>query len=230
MTKAKMEAFLRIEKGKIEGYGGLGKIPLSNTSLLIGRVSETSAPDVMVRDDYVSRNHIELSYDGDSGQFSLRDLGSRNGTEINGKRIKQGKPYPLKDGDFIGLAIISGEPRVLLRFRQSEVTLATPLEPRKEKVAPGLVLDLQVERVFVDGNEIFLRKREFDLLAFLYQNRGKVCSENEIAETVWADVKGVVSPETIKQSVHSIKKAVEPGLSIPRDIITLTPYGYRLEW
>jgi len=87
-----------------------------------------------------------------------------------------------------------------------------------------------VERVFVDGNEVFLRKREFDLLAFLYQNRGKVCSENEIAETVWADVNGVVSPETIKQSVQSVKKAVEPGLSIPRDIITLTPYGYRLEW
>jgi len=136
MTKAKMEAFLRIEKGRIEGYGGLGKIPLSNTSLLIGRVSETSAPDVMVRDDYVSRSHVELSYDGDSGGFSLRDLGSRNGTEINGKRVKQGKLYSLKDGDFIGLAIISGEPRVLLRFRQSEVTLVTSAEPRKEKVSP----------------------------------------------------------------------------------------------
>jgi len=225
--KGEVDAFLRIEKGRVEGYEEQGRIPLSADALLIGRASEKNAPDIKVRDDYVSRNHAEVSYN--DGCFMLRDIDSVNGTEINDERIEQDKFYPLKDGDLIGLAIVSGEPRVMLRFRQSEVTLLSPTHPPKGRAAKGLIVDVEARRVFVDDKEIPLRRREFDLLAFLYQNKGKACSEDEIAEKVWADVRGIVSPETIDQDVHRIRTRIESDPSSPRYIITLPRYGYRLE-
>jgi hypothetical protein len=229
MEKMNAEAFLQIEKGRIEGYTREGKIPLGTGALRVGRTSQKNAPDIKVKDEYVSRNHVEFSYIG--GHFMLRDVGSRNGTEINGERIEPGKFYPLTNGDFIGLAIISGEPRVVLRFsrpRQSEETQYLPAHPPKK--AEGLIIDVKARGVFVDGSEVSLGRREFNLLVFLYQNRGRACSESEIAEKVWADEGGAVSPEAIKLCVQSIKKGIEADPSKPRYITTLPQYGYRLEW
>lgn len=225
--KASIDAFLQIEKGRVEGYEEQGRIPLSADALLIGRPSEKNAPDIKVRDDYVSRNHAEVTYNG--GCFMLRDIDSANGTEINDERIEKDKFYPLKDGDLIGLAIVSGEPRVTLRFRQSEATLLSLTHPPNGRAAKGLIVDVEARRVFVDDMEIPLRRREFDLLAFLYRNKGKACSEDEIAEKVWADVGGIVSPQTIDQDIHRIRRGVEPDPSRPRYITTLPRYGYRLE-
>lgn len=229
MANADIDAFLQIEKGRIEEYGREGKIPLGAKTLRLGRISKKHAPDIKIRDDYVSRDHIELNCVG--GRFMLRDAGSRNGTEINGERIKHGKFYSLNNGDFIGLAIISGEPRVVLRFclpRQSEDTQYLPAQP--PQIAEGLIIDVKARKVFVDGSNVPLGKREFDLLSFLHQNRGKACSENEIAGEVWADVEGPISPETIKQCVQGIKNGIEADFSNPRYITTLPQYGYRLEW
>ena len=89
---------------------------------------------------------------------------------------------------------------------------------------------MKARGVFVDGSEVSLGRREFALLVFLYQNRGRACSESEIAARVWADEGGVVSPEAIKLCVQSIKKGIEPDPSKPRYITTLPQYGYRLEW
>jgi len=229
MANASAGAFLQIEKGRIDGYSQEGKIPLGTGALRLGRTSQKNAPDIKVKDEYISRNHVEFSYIG--GRFMLRDVGSRNGTEINGERLEPGRFYSLENGDFIGLAIISGEPRVVLRFcrpRQSEETQYLPAHPPRK--AEGLIIDVKARGVFVDGSEVSLGRREFDLLVFLYQNRGRACSESEIAEKVWADEGGEVSSEKIKQCVQQIKKGIEPDPSRPRYITTLPQYGYRLEW
>lgn len=49
----------------------------------------------------VSRNHARIEWDLD--RFALRDLGSSNGTFLNGQRIQPHHPYPLSDGDEIRL-------------------------------------------------------------------------------------------------------------------------------
>jgi pSer/pThr/pTyr-binding forkhead associated (FHA) protein len=50
--------------------------------LIIGRVPES---DILVRDSFVSRVHCGISYI--NNQFTLKDLGSTNGTYRNGARV-----------------------------------------------------------------------------------------------------------------------------------------------
>ncbi len=52
--------------------------------LVIGRVAES---DIMVRDSFVSRVHAGIGYA--ESQFTLKDLGSTNGTYRNGARVFQ---------------------------------------------------------------------------------------------------------------------------------------------
>jgi pSer/pThr/pTyr-binding forkhead associated (FHA) protein len=70
-------------------------VPLAADRIVIGRSREC---DVRIDDGNVSRRHAELARDGDSG-WAVVDLGSTNGTEVNGRRIT--KRTPLDDGDRI---------------------------------------------------------------------------------------------------------------------------------
>ena len=71
-------------------------VPLASDRVLIGRSREC---DVRVDDGNVSRRHAELKRE-DIG-WSVVDLGSTNGTEVNGRRIA--KRTPLEDGDRIAV-------------------------------------------------------------------------------------------------------------------------------
>src|SRR5690349_2963013 len=63
----------------------------------IGRSEEN---DIAIPSDHISRRHAEVRWDG-SG-YLLRDLGSKNGTFLNGIRLTE--PRPLQHGDVINLA------------------------------------------------------------------------------------------------------------------------------
>jgi DNA-binding response OmpR family regulator len=46
-------------------------------------------------------------------------------------------------------------------------------------------IDLIERKVFVGGNEVNLTNSEFNLLAYLVKNKGKVASQEELAKNVW---------------------------------------------
>jgi hypothetical protein len=72
--------------------------PLTAPRVIIGRESSS---DLQIDDSNVSRAHAELSFSG-NGHWSLRDLGSTNGTKLNGRRISES---PLSHGDILTLGI-----------------------------------------------------------------------------------------------------------------------------
>ena len=69
---------------------------LVKSEMTIGRVAKN---DIAIDDSEVSRNHARLIADGDG--YILEDLGSTNGTFVNGKKLS-GK-QALKPGDVINL-------------------------------------------------------------------------------------------------------------------------------
>ena len=73
---------------------GFPPVPLTGNCSL-GR---TVGNDVVLVDDRVSRRHATIHVQGDR-EFWLVDLGSRNGTYLNGRRV--GQPTRLRDGDRI---------------------------------------------------------------------------------------------------------------------------------
>lgn len=64
---------------------------------VIGRASSSQ---IVIRSDQASRQHARIDWDG--GRWMLQDLGSRNGTFLDGTRIES--PHPLADGSVIGVA------------------------------------------------------------------------------------------------------------------------------
>ena len=104
--------------------------PLSRTTpLIIGRHEECQ---VTLPDRQVSRNHARIFWDGSA--YAIEDLGSKNGTHVNGVDIADA-PHSLSDGDEVQIAL-----RFKMAFVDDEattpLTLDTP-EPEKESAQKG---------------------------------------------------------------------------------------------
>jgi hypothetical protein len=69
------------------------RVPL----LAVSRIGRDGTNDVILEDTFVSAEHARLSWNGRG--WVLEDLGSTNGTRINGKMVQ--RPAPLKPGDTI---------------------------------------------------------------------------------------------------------------------------------
>jgi pSer/pThr/pTyr-binding forkhead associated (FHA) protein len=234
-----IQAFLQIEqliKGKIEGYELRGEIPLSTDAVLIARPSRQPGqvqPDIkIVGDDSITRthndtrSHAEIYYSFSDGCFMLRDNGSTNGTFLNGEQLEIDKPYPLKDYDQIGLARITGEMRVIFRFRTSEATVGPWADDDFVKPKEGLSLNIKARRVYISTKEIPITKTEFEVIQFLYENKGNACSKDDIAWAVWG--KEGASDETIAQYISRLRKKIELDPAKPRYIVTVHD-RYRLD-
>jgi pSer/pThr/pTyr-binding forkhead associated (FHA) protein len=68
---------------------------LTDTEITVGRLSENT---LQIEDISVSSRHATLTL-GEGGDYVLRDIGSTNGTELNGKEITREEDYKLQDGD-----------------------------------------------------------------------------------------------------------------------------------
>ncbi len=77
-------------------------------------IGRSSGADLQLRDRLVSRNHCRIRRQGED--FRLEDLGSANGTLLNGQRVSQ---RPLKRGDEIGV----GHTRIF--YQEMNVDLST---------------------------------------------------------------------------------------------------------
>jgi pSer/pThr/pTyr-binding forkhead associated (FHA) protein len=231
------EVYLRIIKGRVEGYKESDLIPLNEGTIVIGRPpqekgDDSENPDFIIADDYVSKEHLKIYYDLQEKSYVLeeRPAGTPNHTFLNDTEIEPGKPCPLTDGDEIGVARVHNEYRVVFRFRKSGEKGINTLFDKKEK---DLKVDLGARSVKVKGKEVTLRKKEYDLLAYLYQHAGKACSREEIAVNVWkgqkGELDGIVSEETIDTTVHRLREAIEPDVKNPRYIKNIHNFGFRLD-
>jgi DNA-binding response OmpR family regulator len=96
---------------------------------------------------------------------------------------------------------------------------------------PGLRIDASTRQVFVDGSLLDppLSVKQFDLLWFLFQNRGRVVSKDEIASAVWPESQGDIYDANIDRMVSRVRSRIEPDESAePRFISTVRGYGYQL--
>lgn len=84
---------------KIKEPSGEREAKITGSRLTIGRLPEN---DIVLIDETISRHHAELILK--HGDYILKDLGTRNGTWVNGERIKEIK---LKNGDEIKIGTIT---------------------------------------------------------------------------------------------------------------------------
>lgn len=113
--------------------------------------------------------------------------------------------------------------RVALRHAGSKPEDAPPLYEHE-----GLKVDLVTRRVWVRKKEIHLSPLQYDLLAVLVRNAGRVVSQSQLMQQVWGQNRDV-TPEALRIFVHQLRHKIEPDPVRPRCLKTEPGVGYRLE-
>lgn len=202
--------------GKLQGT----RWSLDCDELIIGRGSDC---DLIVPDRQVSRYHARVSRT-DQG-YLLEDLGSKNGTHLNGALVE--KQVPLQDGDEIQIALA-----IKLTFIGTEATLPLSSAGAAHLGLGRLRMDSQAHRVWVGDEEVEppLSPPQYRLLELLYENPDQVVSRDEIADRVWPGTHGVgVSDQAIDALVRRLRDrlaSVDPEHAYIR---TVRGHGFRLD-
>ncbi|MGI6220074.1 MAG: response regulator transcription factor [Bacteroidaceae bacterium] len=102
-----------------------------------------------------------------------------------------------------------------------------PQETRTEEpiIYKGLCIDPARKSVTIDGEEVSLTKKEYEILILLLQNKGRVFSRSEILSKVWTDEVYVVD-RTIDVNITRLRKKIG---AYGKYIGTRLGYGYFFE-
>jgi two-component system response regulator RegX3 len=89
-------------------------------------------------------------------------------------------------------------------------------------------MDVERHVVTVDGAEIPLPLKEFDLLEYLLRNVGRVLTRGQLIDRVWgADYVG--DTKTLDVHVKRLRSKIEPDPASPRHLVTVRGLGYKFE-
>ena len=125
------------------------------------------------------------------------------------------KPYTVRN-------VIARVKSVLRRAALHKSNTVIPVKKPNQLSIDGLCLDLEFKRCTVDGKEIKLARKEFELLAYLIQHRGKICSREQILSRVWSD-EVVVLERTIDVNITRLRSKIGAYGSY---IVTRSGFGY----
>lgn len=120
-------------------------------------------------------------------------------------------------------------PEVIARIR-AVLRRAQRGEPPAEPVVcvGDLELDVEARRVRLAGRELELARKEFDLLAELARNAGRVITREDLMSRVW-DENWFGSTRTLDVHVGLLRKKLGDDPASPRFIQTVRGVGFRLE-
>ena len=116
---------------------------------------------------------------------------------------------------------------VMVRVKAVLRRTTTPSSIKEEEVweYKGLSLNLPQKKVSIDGTEVALTKKEFEILLLFLQNKGRVFSREDILSKVWNDEVYVLD-RTIDVNITRLRKKIgEYG----KRIVTRLGYGYCFE-
>ena len=91
-----------------------------------------------------------------------------------------------------------------------------------------LVIDDNLKKVMVDGNEVKLTPTEYNILKFLLKNKGTVFSIDQIYENVWKD-EAYAAENIIAVHIRHIREKIEINPKDPRYLKVIWGIGYKIE-
>ncbi|HEY4243731.1 MAG TPA: FHA domain-containing protein [Kofleriaceae bacterium] len=199
---------------------------------VVGR--DPSSP-VAVLHKSVSRRHAELRYDVDADAWTVADLGSRNGTTVDGAPVRA--PCPLPDGALV----VFGDVGFVFVADRAQLPAAGPHAYGATAESTRKIGELRLSSPTTEGAglvghgdaQIALGALQFALLHRLAERfvadpedlRGFVRSVELLADLPW----NTPNPEDnhLKQQVRRVRRALEK-LGLANAIESRHGFGYRL--
>ncbi len=118
---------------------------------------------------------------------------------------------------FIAREVIARVKSVLRRSHQRSDTNVVPVVE-----FDALRMDLNRKQCSIDGRDIAMTKKEFEILALLLQNKNVIFSRQDILSRVWDD-EVVVVDRTVDVFITRLRKKIEV---YGKHIVTRLGYGY----
>lgn len=197
-------AFVVMQTGSEAGRRYILDKPL----MTIGRVEGN---DIVINDTRVSRRHAHICQE--EFRYLVEDLGSTNGTWLNGARLTA--PTPLRDGDQLQVA------DVVFVFSDPNTTT-------QARAFQGLALDEARGQAILAGRPIKLTAKEVRLMRLLVDRAGQLCTKDDIAHAVWPEYRGDVGDYNIEGLVSRLRRKIEPDPDSPIYLLTRRGLGYML--
>ncbi|MFN4319099.1 MAG: response regulator transcription factor [Aquificaceae bacterium] len=157
-----------------------------------------------------------------SGEDLLKELRKRgNNTPVliltaKGRLEDKERCFSLGADDYLTKPF---EPReLLLRIKALHRRVV-----KQERLRLGkLEIDLEAGRVWVDGKQINLTKKDWLLLKYLVENRGRYVCTEELLNYVWGDE--AVGDEVVRAHIKNLRRLLPEGF-----IISQKGWGYKVE-
>ena len=191
--------------------------------LLIGR---TSNCDISISNQQVSREHARV-FLSEKGPV-LEDLGSKNGTFLNGKPVSEASC--LAEGDVIQIALAQE-----FVFLGQDATV--PLSP--EEFESSVISYFRRIRVEKESHRTWIVNRElrpplsvlqFKLLLLLSESRGRVLTRSEIINTVWGSQESAgVTDQALDALIRRLRERIAEYDPKYEYIITVRGQGFRFD-
>jgi two-component system response regulator ResD len=190
------------------------------------RLAELHTPDLVV---------LDLMLPGIDGLEVMRQLHERPGKPVavimlTARGEESDRLVGLRHGaddyvvkPFSPAELVARVDAVLRRVSppQEADDVAPPIEHGPLRIEPA------TRRVFLDGEELSLTQREFDLLAYLAAHPGRVYSRDQLMEAVW-DYPFFTDTSTVTVHVRRLRAKLGDDPAEPRFIETVWGVGYRL--
>jgi DNA-binding winged helix-turn-helix (wHTH) protein len=169
---------------------------LTGERFVIGRAPGC---DLQIDHQAVSRQHAVIM--AEERRYYVKDLGSTNGSFLNGKQLEPGRRYPLHANDLFQITSV-----LVLRFEDPTGTVR--MKTSRPYLSGRFWLDAGKQQVYIRHRRLdpALSRQQYQLLALLVRRDGGVITRDEIADAIWPEARGDVSDNTIDNLVKRLRQ------------------------
>ena len=162
--------------------------------------------------------------DGLAVLSSIREIGNAPVIIVSAKNTKEDKLDGLNLGadDYVekpyDIDILLAKIKGIFKRRYSMENL----------IDDNITVDKTARKIYLDGNEVAVTVKEYELLVYLMKNKGKVIKKEELFNAIWG-FDSESEPQTLTVHIKFLRKKFEKDPKNPTRILTVWGVGYRFE-
>lgn len=155
---------------------------------------------------------------------SIREMGNAPVIIVSAKNAKEDKLDGLNLGadDYVekpyDIDILLAKIKGIFKRRYSSENL----------VDGNISIDKTAHKIYLDGNEVAVTVKEYELLVYLMENKGKVIKKEELFNAIWG-FDSESEPQTLTVHIKFLREKFEENPKNPKRILTVWGVGYRFE-
>ena len=196
------------------------RVQTAETGAQALHLAATGAPDLIV---------LDLGLPDRDGKDVLRDLRqfSKAPVIVLSARDREAEKIEALDlgaDDYVEKPFGIGE--LTARLRAALRHAAHEAQPVERIEIDGVAMDFEKRLVTRDGAQIRLTPKEYDLLAVLFRNAGRVVTHRQILAAVWGPAHGE-DTQYLRVFIGQLRAKIERDPTTPRIVKTEPGVGYR---